>query len=165
MRWLILQALITWNWVTDLYGWILRISKRSIKAVTDAQKEDVYVFFDGGLPLVTRESAPNSICVYTPSTKTFMFGTDLTAKRHHFNLLSARLMKENVVTEDLTGFFAEASWRGSDVGPTLSQAVIAAMLDREVPLTASTLGAYHLDIEDELAELHTLTDFSQTVPG
>lgn len=164
MRWFVLQALITWNWITDLYGWILKVSKRSIKAIADAQKEEVYVFFDGGFPLVTRASVPNSLCVYTPSTKTFVFNVKVDTIKRRFNLLSAKLVSSKG-SEELGEFFAEAAWIGSEKGPTASQAVIAAMLDRGVHLTSTCLVTHTLQVEDDTGTPHTITDFSQLLPN
>lgn len=165
MKWLILQALIAWNWVTNLYTWIFSVSRRSVKGIMDAQKDELYVFLDAGLPLVTRTPVPDAICIYTPSKKRFTFTGSNDQKNHRFNVLSARLVGPH--TEDLTEFFAEAAWTGSEVGPTASQAVIAAMLERGVPLTATTLATHHLEVEDEMGTPHKVTEFSQVglVPG
>lgn len=161
MRWLILQALVTWNWATNMCSWLFNISKRSVKGIVDAQKDEIYVFLDTGLPLITRTPISDAVCIYTPSKKIFAFGTS--SKKYRFNVLSARLVGTS--TTDLTEFFAEAAWTGSEVGPTTSQAVIAAMLDRGVPLTATTLAAHRLEVEDEMGTPHILTDFSQRMPG
>ena len=157
---LVLRAFGLWNWITNLYGWILRISKRYIQAISNAQKEEVYVFFDGGFPLVTRASVPNSLCVYTPSTKTFVFSVKVDTVKRRFNLLSAKLVSSKG-SEELGEFFAEAAWIGSEKGPTASQAIIATMLDRGVHLTTTCLIAYTLHVEDDTGTPHTLTDFSQ----
>ena len=166
MKWFVLQALITWNWITDLYSWITKVATRSVKAVMDAHKEEVYVFIDGGLPLITRDSVSKALCIYTPSTKTFVFsvppGTYVTKRR--FNLLSAKL-RSSTGSEELGEFFAEAAWVGSETGPTASQAVIAAMLDRGVHLTSTCLGTHTLEVEDDTGTPHTVTDFSRPVPG
>jgi hypothetical protein len=131
----------------------------------DAQKDELYVFLDIGLPFITRTPISNALCTYTPSKKTFEFGSTTDPKKHRFNVLSARLVGSSMA--DLSEFFAEAAWTGSEVGPTASQAVIAAMLDRGVPLTATTLATHRLEIEDEMGLPHTVTDFSQVglVPG
>jgi hypothetical protein len=157
---LVLRAFGIWNWITNLYLWTYSLSKRYIRAIADAHVEEVYIFFDGGFPLVTRASVPNSLCVYRPSTKTFVFSVKVDTVKRRFNLLSAKLVSSKG-SEDLGEFFAEAAWVGSEKGPTASQAVIAAMLDRGVHLTSTCLGRHTLEVEDDTGTTHTITDFSQ----
>jgi len=156
---ILLSLLSLWNWITNLYTWTTVVFKKSVKGIVDAQKEDLYVFLDDSLPLLAHESLESAVCVYTPSTKTFSFGG---TRKYRFSVLSVQLVGSTTV--DLTEFFMEASWTGSEKGPTASQAVIAAMLDQGVPLTMKTLSAYHLVVEDENG-VHKLTDFSQRLPG
>jgi hypothetical protein len=158
----VLRAFGIWNWITDLYGWILNISKRYIQAISDAHVEEVYCFLDTGLPLIRRFPPTSTLWIYTPSIKRFSFdmkSSNQSGRIHRYNLLSARLI--GPITIDLSEFFAEVTWTGSTLGPAASQAVIATMLDRGVHLTSTCLVAYTLQVEDDTGTPHTITDFSQ----
>jgi hypothetical protein len=151
-----------WNWITDLYLWTFSLTKKYIRAISDAHVEEVYCFLDTGLPLVTRSPPLTTLCTYTPSRKRFSFdmtGSNQSGRTHRYNLLSARLI--GPITIDLSEFFAEVTWTGSTLGPATSQAVIATMLDRGVHLTSTCLVAYTLQVEDDTGTPHTITDFSQ----
>ncbi len=153
-----------WNWITDLYLWTFSLTKKYIRAISDAHVEEVYCFLDTGLPLVTRSPPLTTLCTYTPSRKRFSFdmtGSNQSGRTHRYNLLSARLTGASTI--DLTEFFADVTWTGSTLGPAASQAVIAAMLDQSTPLTLSTLRSYCLEIEDEMGSIRRLTDLSQPI--
>ena len=157
---LVLKAFGLWNWITNLYLWTYSLSKRYIRAIADAHIEEVYCFLDAGLPLVTRIPPAATLCIYTPATKVFSLDmTTVGGRKYRYNLLSARLT--GATTLDLTEFFAEVTWTGAILGPTASQAIIAALLDRSTPLPLSSLRAYCLEVEDDTGTTHRLTDLSQ----
>jgi len=150
--------LYTWNWLSDSVIGAYRITTRSVKGIIDANQEETYVFYDSGLPFVTRAlvipGTPH--CIYKPSTKTFFFTQNTSPVKHRYSFLSARLLSHET-EDDMSEFFAEVSWIGSVTGPMLSQVLIAALLPQGRP---PPLAASRLEIEDEIGVKQTIVNFT-----
>ena len=150
--------LYTWNWLSDSLIGAYRITKRSVKGIVDANREETYVFYDSGLPFVTRALVfPGTpLCTYKPSTKTFFFTQNTSPVKHRYSFLSAQLVGHGT-NDDLSEFFAEVGWIGSVTGPTFSQVLIAAFLPQGRPPPLSTS---RLEIEDEMGVKQMIVDFT-----
>jgi hypothetical protein len=150
-------SLITWHFTTDTWDKGYEWSMKTLGAIENAHKEDVWVFIDrNSIPLLLKDADVNehynNYLLFYPKSNTFLLHNRLTENR----ATSFDCVDVSYDTNNLTSFFMDLRWK-QGAAPSLFECVMMYWILNKAPLRKGEINTIELIVLDSDASEHRIT--------